>query len=1032
MFFKLIPQSVKGDKGTIPTSLPPAVYIFIATVLFRLVIARDVTGYKGDLRLFMFWANELAENGLNNFYYGDFFKDYAPVYMYVLYIMGTIAKILNLEIYSSGYTYFIKFAPIFFDGIISVLIYFIGRKSLNFSANKASIFALIYAFNPAIIYDSSIWGQVDIFHTMIIGISLFLLYYKKYTMAYILYVIAILTKQQSLIFGPIYLFSILNYFKENDIKNNVKFFFKHFCVSIAIVFIVCFPFVKNWDFKIILDTYIGTIDSYSYATLNAFNFHGFLGGNFIDINEKLFFISYKTFGHFMLVVVTVLALFYLYKNRTLSGLFFIGGFLNAWTFMFSIKMHERYLYPSLLMFLLAYMFNRRKEIIILFISFSITLYINCTDVVRMMMLDNNTEILKYSMFVISFINIILTFFMVYYYFISFNFKDITLEEKEEHVEKFTVAIKAITIYEKVFFSKKDLLIATALTTLATVLGFSFLGSNVNPQKPYIGNKGDYIDFNFQEEEEIKYIRTFLESKNNKNLQYSYKADEKEITIDSNLSSVFKWNDLEVNGKTKKLRLNILDGDTRIMELAFIDELNNIIPIEYAISSNGNNYIHDEQNTVPQGKINIGGIYTLEMAEVNNNYNYTNSTYFDEIYHPRTGYEIVNNLTIYETTHPPLGKDFMALSIYLLNMSPFAYRLPGVICGILMIPALYLLAYKIFKNRFWALFPALLFLFDFMHFSQTRIGTIDTYVTLFIIISYIFMYQYYEMNFYKDKFKDTLKPLFWCGIFMGLSIASKWTGVYSALGLAIIFFYTLGTRYKEYLYLYNENGQCHEGQGKILKTIGFCFLVFVFIPLIIYGVSYIPILATDSWSGIGDIIKNQNSMLSYHSNLETTHPFESSWWMWPLNIRPVYYYSKTFTENIVAGISGFGNPVLWWSGLGATIYVLFNFKSYKKIERRILFFILIAYSAQYLPWITITRTTYLYHYFPSTPFVMLLLAFVFKNMFNVEDLVKKRYAVIFVGIVGIVFFIYYPVLVGLPVNKSYADVLKILPTWVLTP
>lgn len=35
--------------------------------------------------------------------------------------------------------------------------------------------------------------------------------------------------------------------------------------------------------------------------------------------------------------------------------------------------------------------------------------------------------------------------------------------------------------------------------------------------------------------------------------------------------------------------------------------------------------------------------------------YYNGTYFDEIYHARTAYEMREGMSIYEWTHPPLGK-----------------------------------------------------------------------------------------------------------------------------------------------------------------------------------------------------------------------------------------------------------------------------------------------------------------------------------------------------------------------------------------
>ena len=50
-----------------------------------------------------------------------------------------------------------------------------------------------------------------------------------------------------------------------------------------------------------------------------------------------------------------------------------------------------------------------------------------------------------------------------------------------------------------------------------------------------------------------------------------------------------------------------------------------------------------------------------------------------------------------------------------------------------------------------------------------------------------------MSFYDTSIKKTLIPLGLCGISMGLGIATKWTGIYAALGLAVLFFWVLFQR-----------------------------------------------------------------------------------------------------------------------------------------------------------------------------------------------------------------------------------------------
>ena len=76
------------------------------------------------------------------------------------------------------------------------------------------------------------------------------------------------------------------------------------------------------------------------------------------------------------------------------------------------------------------------------------------------------------------------------------------------------------------------------------------------------------------------------------------------------------------------------------------------------------------------------------------------------------------LSVYEWTHPPLGKVFIGLGILIFGMVPFGWRIVGTVFGIFMIPIIYIFAKRMLKKSWLALAVCLLFTFDFMHFAQT--------------------------------------------------------------------------------------------------------------------------------------------------------------------------------------------------------------------------------------------------------------------------------------------------------------------------
>ena len=231
--------------------------------------------------------------------------------------------------------------------------------------------------------------------------------------------------------------------------------------------------------------------------------------------------------------------------------------------------------------------------------------------------------------------------------------------------------------------------------------------------------------------------------------------------------------------------------------------------------------------------------------------------------------------------------------------------------------------------------------------------------------YYFMYQYSTLSFYDTPLKKTWLPLGACGVCMGLGIASKWTGVYAGIGLAMIFFYVLYRRYMEYVYAKKKpkgttDGISHKNILKRFlpytrKTIYFCLIFFVLVPALIYLLSYIPFRDYSDRGLVDRMIQNQNTMFGYHSTLESTHDFSSVWYEWPVLKRPIWFHSHIVTTTLLGGlregISSFGNPAVWWTGIPAALFMAYLWARKKD---RTAAFLVVGYLAQYLPWFFVSR------------------------------------------------------------------------------
>jgi 4-amino-4-deoxy-L-arabinose transferase-like glycosyltransferase len=404
--------------------------------------------------------------------------------------------------------------------------------------------------------------------------------------------------------------------------------------------------------------------------------------------------------------------------------------------------------------------------------------------------------------------------------------------------------------------------------------------------------------------------------------------------------------------------------------------------------------------------------------------YLYNSYFDEIYHARTAYEHLLNIYPYEVSHPPLGKITIGIGIRLFGMNPFGWRFIGTLFGVLMLPVFYIFLKNLFGKMLVAVCGTLIFAFDFMHFVQTRIATIDTYGVFFILLMFYFMYRYLAQD-YDTPFHKTLIPLFLSGLFFGIGAASKWTVVYGGAGLLAVYVIRQIIRGRYYAKIGKKGSFLVYLGGTLIVSI----LFFVIIPMAVYVCSYIP-YGTARGMRIADgmlwskdylnlIWENQKFMFSYHGKLVAEHPYSSEWWKWIIDLRPILYYLQNFGDGTKSAFAAFGNPVVWWSGIGAMFAMVL---AVLKRRDKLALFILIGYIVQLLPWVFISRIAFIYHYFPNVIFIVLAISFMLNDLCEKRKSKISLSAPVFAAAVLILFAVFYPVLTGMRVNAWYPETL----------
>lgn len=1076
-------KTLKDKKQT--KSYTGLIIILIVAFIVRLAAALSFKGFEADIGCFSSWGQTMLGVGPFEFYKQVGFCDYPPLYMIVLGIFTFIGKLFNTNLSDNSYFVMLKMPAIICDLVMGAFIYKISKKYLL--EKTALILSALYLLNPAIIINSSSWGQVDSVFTLAVVLSIYFITERKLYISMPIFLLGLLAKPQTIIFTPIIVIGlvleIINLIKEKKLnieyKEKLKKIIISFsaCVFAFFAFSVIFSVAKEGfvgSLTWLIRTYFSTITSYPYADLSAFNFFGLIGGQWIKDTEPITagvsFLTWKLVGNISIILIICATIYMFIKSKAKNISFFIlGAFISAGICTFSSGVHERYLFPALALILVSYIYFKNKLLLYSFIGFSALHFVNVASV---LFLHNKPETYftsKDALFIVG-------SFMMVALFVAFVILIYKIITKEIVVEKPKIEPKRIvpnntsniskgnlglfniiqsgqeSLISVSKFNSKDYIIMLAITVIYFAFALFNLGDMKAPKTFWEPReKGSFVTADFGEEKPLQRMYyygsigegTFDISISDDNISYT-KID----TVEYKSGDMYNWRKVpfeKTDYTARYVKIECVVPEFRLLEIGCYsaNDAKFTIPIVNLVGKDNEKVkeysyknVFDEQPTVP----------TISS--------YKNSMYFDEIYHARTAYEFLNNMPIYETTHPPLGKEIIAVGIAIFGMNPFGWRIMGMLMGVFMLPCMFVLGKKLFKSTKWAVGLTLLMALDGMHFAQTRIATIDSFVVLFIILMYLFMYMYISTNFYKKAFWKTLVPLGLSGLFMGFAIASKWTGLYGAVGLAILFFSSLYNRYKEFknanklIDTLNPTQKTEKALlDNIIKnfkkytliTLGFCALMFIIIPLIIYALSFIPYYKLQAVNGdwFQVLISNQVGMFNYHTSSLSGGPPPSPWYEWPLIIKPIWFYMAPEIANPsnVESISSFGNPIIWWSGFVSCfvcgcILIMDYFKYIKnrfsenatkmKNELCILAFLFIGVASNYMPWVLISRSTYIYHYFATLPFIMGLTIFALKR-YSEKQKEKKAliYYIAFFAVCFIVFIAFYPLWSGFPINAEFA-------------
>ncbi|MBD2125752.1 phospholipid carrier-dependent glycosyltransferase [Microcoleus sp. ZQ-A2] len=436
-------------------------------------------------------------------------------------------------------------------------------------------------------------------------------------------------------------------------------------------------------------------------------------------------------------------------------------------------------------------------------------------------------------------------------------------------------------------------------------------------------------------------------------------------------------------------------------------------------------------------------------------NYLTGTHFFNAHPPLSQYIIAIGMWI--GTHLPIGQDNLNSLTGSLRTS-WSYRWLNALTGSFIPLVVGALAYALNRRKSFALIAALFAATDGLFLVESRYALNNVYLVILGLLGQLFF-----LKALGQKQRRWLN-LALSGIFFGASACIKWNGLWFLMGVYMIWAAAWVMQWMRWLlkrarerskkFLPPHAGfredtevsplQDSEGVRTPLQNLTQLKLVqFVWnlaiIPVLTYSLLWIPHLQMNPEPGFWQA---QHDILTFHEKIgdgPKVHPYCSRWFSWLLMWRPVAYFYQTArnpieqvpaypplpagTGKYVYDVHAIGNPFLWWLSTAAILWLLCRlaqrfiagdgWKFSLTSSTWIALFLVLGWLANLLPWVKVTRCTFLYHYMGASVFSGLALAWLVDRWLRSDQTQYKSASLTILCVVVAAFVFWLPIYLGLP-------------------
>ena len=365
---------------------------FILAFLIRLMLIPN-PGFEADVSFWKSWGLAVLDFGivkglpLTNFNYPTPFGYFLALMVGAYKLFADPHNFNEFWLNSNLLFLFISKLPaIIADFAIAGIFLWIGRnpKRFGFPSLPSTIYylsSIIYLLNPISLIDGAWWGQIDSVGVFAFLLALLALLKRKPFLSGFLFMLAMLTKLQNMIYGPIFFLLVWQLEGWSGLMQSLA-------ATTLTFFGLNIEFVLTHNMARVIESLTGNYDYFPWLSLNAFNpwwiWSGAAGMKGSDKTLVLGLLSAKNLGLYLFSAGYLFAVLFmkpmksflplsrnLVKNdgvpdhvrddiiyRFLTALMVVNGSF----FLFQTESHDRYAFPFIVNLLLWLPFFLKRHL----------------------------------------------------------------------------------------------------------------------------------------------------------------------------------------------------------------------------------------------------------------------------------------------------------------------------------------------------------------------------------------------------------------------------------------------------------------------------------------------------------------------------------------------------------------------------------------------------------------------------------------------------------------------------------------------